>query len=199
MYDYCGDCEYLGRKENETYKDFWSGETKYKCKRTGDYKKINDSSCNDIRKIERKNEGYQPSGCYITTIVCDILGLSDNCEILNVLRNFRNNYLRGNKEYEYLLKEYDVIGPIISSRIANNPNELEKMHNAQNLLKGFIVPCARFINVEDYESAIITYTAMVNYLKNIYDINTPNLDNLDNYDYSLSGTGRALKKDTSIS
>ena len=194
MYEYCGDCEYLGRKDNETYKDFWSGETKYKCRLNGNYKKVNDSSCGNIRKIERKNEGYQPSGCYITTIVCDMLGFPDDCFALTTLREFRNNYLRSHEEYHSILVEYDLVGPEISKMLGSITDKRERVVTARNLFKGFIAPCVSYINNNEYDSAIETYKAMVNYLMNIYDIVPVELESIDDYDFSKSGTGNALKR-----
>ena len=42
-------------------------------------------------------------GCFITTIVCDTLGKSDDDRVLNNLRYFRDNVLQKNSKYTYLL------------------------------------------------------------------------------------------------
>ena len=39
------------------------------------------------------------SGCYITTIVCDVLGLDDDCSLLNNLRSFRDNILQKDAKF----------------------------------------------------------------------------------------------------
>lgn len=60
------------------------------------------------------------SNCYITTIVCDKLGLEDDCSVLNTLREFRDNVMQQNFKYCKILFEYDVIGPKISEMIKND-------------------------------------------------------------------------------
>lgn len=64
--------------------------------------------------IFKKNES---SGCYITTIVCDILGRSDDDCVLNNLRDFRDDVLQKDEQYYDILKCYDTVGPILAMSI----------------------------------------------------------------------------------
>ena len=48
-----------------------------------------DDSCKHYFK-----RGDYRSDCYITTIVCEILGYDDDCFVLNSLRNLRDNYIQ---------------------------------------------------------------------------------------------------------
>lgn len=53
---------------------------------------------------------YGSSGsCFITTVLCNVLGLSDNHETLNTLRNFRDNILQKDGCYKEILQVYDSI------------------------------------------------------------------------------------------
>ena len=56
-------------------------------------------------------------GCFITTIVCNVLGKSDDDKVLNNLRYFRDNVLKKDECYRYILIDYDNIGPVIACEI----------------------------------------------------------------------------------
>ena len=59
-------------------------------------------------------------------IVVNVLGYEDNCELLETLRSFRDNYLKLNKEYIPMLMQYDNIGPIISNNLENQTSQKAK-------------------------------------------------------------------------
>lgn len=56
--------------------------------------------------IYKKTESS--GACFITTVVCKIVGLKDNDQVLQNLRNFRDNILQPNEKYYDILKEYDA-------------------------------------------------------------------------------------------
>ena len=62
----------------------------------------------------RPRGGNPGGGCYITTMICDVLGKEDTCEALEVLRSFRNDVLQKDEKYAPILYEYDVVGPKIA-------------------------------------------------------------------------------------
>ena len=191
-YNYCCDCEYLDRKDE--YTNWFSGDTKYKCKKCWEYKKLTDSVCSSFKEIKKDTGSYTPSGCYITTIVCDILGYNDNCELLTLLRNFRDNTLKNNPTYLPLLIEYDIIGPTISKRIKKEKNNYIF---ALGLMNYFLLPCANLIKAGDIEGAIEAYTNMVNQLKDEFELPTfqINVDGIN--DLENLGKGRIRQPKTS--
>ena len=132
------------------------------------------------------------SGCFITTIVCDILGLEDKNVFLMLLRKFRDNYLQKNMNTLPILEEYDFIGPVISNRIFFDENKQEV---ARNLFSNYLVPVFEDIANDNYSCAIKKYTTMVKGLIAKYNLGTLSLTiPTNNYDYrkdySLYGHGR---------
>lgn len=191
-YYYCCDCEHLNRKDE--YKDWFSGDTKYRCKACWQYKKLTDSTCSSFKEIKKDTGSYTPSGCYITTIVCDILGYEDNCELLTVLRNFRDTTLKSNPIYFPLLIEYDIIGPIISRYISKEKNNY---NFALGLMNYFLLPCANLIKNGDINGAIEAYTNMVNQLRDEFEIPHYSVNDNMQIELEILGKGRIRYPKTS--
>lgn len=107
--------------------------------------------------------------CYLTTIVCEILGYPDNCSILNTLRVFREEFLKTEEQYHDLLCEYDIVGPILADAIRNclKPNVF-----ATFLLENYIEPTVNCIKEGKYDLAVMIYQYMVNQLKTVLNINS---------------------------
>lgn len=132
------------------------------------------------------------SGCFITTIVCDIIGLEDKNIYLMLLRKFRDNFLQKNMNTIFILEEYDFIGPIISKKIFMDDN---KDVLARDLFLNHLVPVFDDIANDDYKSAISKYTVMVKGLIAKYNLGTlsltiPTSDYDYSKDYSMYGHGR---------
>lgn len=147
--------------------------------------------------IDYSNSHQSSSGCFITTIVCEILNLSDNNYYLNVLRYFRNNYLQKNVNTIPILEEYDFIGPIITQNIRK---DIDKTNLSKNIFLNYIIPITDKIVENDYITAIKEYTLMTKKLINRYNLNTleltiPSFNKYDyNKDYSAYGHGILIKK-----
>lgn len=83
-----------------------------------------------------KNDGYKcpwyesaygsGSGCFITTVTCDILGKEDHDPVMDSLRKFREEVLQKSDEYESVLKLYDKVGPVISYKLFHDKDRDEK-------------------------------------------------------------------------
>ena len=167
----------------------------YKCVRLSGVHTINEEKCGwryeidedrDYDMLERNNR----SDCYLTTIICEILGLDDNCEILTIMRHFRNDILQKNLKYIGILVEYDMIGPMIANNLKNDENSL---WIAKELLEHYIKPIIIYINNRDYDNAIVLYQNMTNLLKENYGIYDTN-ELVEDYDQSKGGHGRVYKK-----
>lgn len=159
MSDFCADCANLDRNDCK-----W--EDRYYCLQKKQRVKMNDKACNYFIHMSNM-PGFNRSGCYITTIICNILGYEDNCEVLQLLRDFRDNYLKRNEEFFTMLYEYDKIGPIISDKLIS---DIDSKRIAMELLQNFIIPCAQNIKVNNYDEAIFIYKNMVNMLKVKYNL-----------------------------
>ena len=159
MADFCAECLLLDLNDQK-----WGNE--YFCPKKGKYVDPKNYACSNFVK-RKQNTGYQRSGCYITTIICNILRQSDNCDLLETLRNFRDQYLKQNAEYLILLDEYDQIGPIISNELFEDENNVQI---AKELAKIFLIPCYYAIKQKDYDNAITIYKNMVTALKVRYNL-----------------------------
>ena len=139
---YCAACTYLG--ENCDY----SG--KYWCERKGQSVYACDPKCYNFCEAYRRSTSARENmynnsrshtsggGCYITTAMCDLLGYTDNCYQLEILREFRNNILKKDRKYWALLITYDIIGPTIAT---NLKNEACKLSVATLLFENYMNLC----------------------------------------------------------
>lgn len=147
--------------------------------------------------IDYSNKHSSSSGCFITTIVCEILNLNDNNFYLNVLRNFRNNYLQKYLNTIKILDEYDFVGPIIANKLRN---DIEKTNISNMIFLNYIIPITDKIIEKDYVSAIKKYTVMTKKLISRYNLGTleltvPHFNKYDyDKDYSSYGHGFLVRK-----
>ena len=145
------------------------------------------------RSYYEKSENSQSSGgCYLTTITCDILGLPDNNIYLQTLRKFRKETLQKDDKYKDILVEYDIVGPIIASKLKY---EKENQLIAKNLLRMGIAKTVYHILNEEKLEAIKTYTDMTKLLIQAYNIDiVPSQEQINNADITKSGHGVYIKK-----
>ncbi len=158
----CIDC-------NEYYRDLVKNGMFY-CTKMHRNVSLNERSCNTYfikRDKNRPLDKKQGGNCYITTAVVDILGYEDNCETLETLRVFRDNYMKKQERYIPLLKDYDTVGPLISDKLWNDDNK-EKV--ATLMLNVFIQESICAIKDKEYNAAINTYENMTYYLMDYYNI-----------------------------
>ena len=183
----CSICDKLKLTDKKTD---YNGKTKYFCKEHRQYIKLDNSICQDIliSPSNYKRLGtYRPSGCYITTIVCEILGYPDDCDVLNTLRGFRDNYLKKNSEYLGLLLEYDYVGPVIAQKIRDEKNNFLL---CEGLYDYFLIPCVDAIKNELYIEAVTIYKNMVDQLHDEFELPTYYIPENPSYDMETLGKGR---------
>lgn len=145
----------------------------------------------------------ESSGCFITTVACQILGKEDQDPILNDLRNFRSNVLQKDEKYYDILKEYDVIGPMVADALVNDKDR-DKI--ASVLYQDVILPVHLLIQKSDYEKAVESYYVMTLMLVNYYGLKHEYNDLKDkNYGYSsvefdpaYAGHGRRRIKEKDV-
>ena len=102
--------------------------------------------------------------CFITTAVCDYLGIPDdeNNTILNVFRKFRDEHM-GGKESD-LVKEYYRIAPLMKDQLECDYKELH------NIAVTEIIPAYYCIRTDQPEDAKNIYLGMVTRLAGKYEI-----------------------------
>lgn len=138
-----------------------------------------DDSCSAHYRSRTSDGG----GCFITTIVCDILGLPDDCEVMETLRSFRGEVLQKDERYRDILFEYDTLGPMIAKEIRN-----EDVGFAAALYNVFLKPITSLIKKNKNEEAIQNYKNMTHLLEDFYCISLED-DIPRDYDYQIGGHG----------
>lgn len=114
---------------------------------------------------EKIDSGFQKKFCYITTAVCESQGKPDDCYELNLLRNYRDQYLMSTPEGAKIVKEYYNIAPTIVSRIERSeaPGQVY-----EEIWQNYLSPCISLIEEGKPEVCRERYMAMVYELKGRY-------------------------------
>jgi len=116
----------------------------------------NRSRNNDGTWHKKRSDAGEPkkkSGCFITTAVCQHKRLSDDCRELQVLRNFRDDYLSASIEGRKMVYNYYSVAPAIADRLVE-ADDLEHVWTT-------IQNCVRAIEDRRFEEALAEYRAMV--------------------------------------
>lgn len=172
----CGGCTYYDF-QGDDYKGYCSW---YKC-----YYYPGDS-CSHQNPREQGS-----SGCYITTIICDVLGFEDDCSVLNNLRSFRDNVMQKNCRYFKLLLEYDVIGPKISQLIKEEYDKTQDKEIWIQFYNFYLVPTSNYVNENKNEDAITRYMEMISSLKEYFSLEDIDLNKIaEDYDMTNGGHGK---------
>lgn len=140
------------------------------------------------------------SGCFITTVTCEILGKPDDDPIMNGLRGFRDNVLQKDEKYHDILKMYDTIGPIIKKRIKNDENRDNRAKTIFSKLEKIV----DIVNNGEYDRATKRYLMMTLRLVCEYGLQETYRTKRDNdFDYkegefipSKAGHGKKVYKNS---
>lgn len=104
----------------------------------------------------RKNNKRQKGGCFLTTACIQRAGLADDCRELQVLRQFRDDYVQAHPSGDLILAEYYRKAPAILRRIQESP-ECGEVFDA---IFGDIREAVRFIEIGHHGSALEIYAAL---------------------------------------
>jgi len=110
------------------------------------------------------SSGGGGGGCFITTAVCEFMGLPDDNAFLNAFRKFRDEYMGGKHSEE--LKEYYALADRLGPLIKNDDKILTQV------LSAYLVPCFLYIKEKDNEKVRSRYKQMIAFLKTVYGIDT---------------------------
>lgn len=139
-------------------------------------------SYNSSKSYNRKIdvEDYHDSWCFISTATCIALKKTSNCDELNLLRRFRDTYLKCfDKDGLKLINEYYRIAPTIVNHI-----DEEELSNQIyiNLYQHYISKCCFYIKNYRFNDAKALYIEMVASLCEIYNIRiSPDIKKIYNY------------------
>ena len=145
-----------------------------------------------------KSKNGSSSGCFITTVVRDILGKEDNDVLLNNFRCFRDNILHCDEKYNELLQDYDNIGPRIADAIWTDKDAVKMANGIYNIS---LLPINEMIKNKEYDKACEKYylltLSLINYygLKHDYNFDKDNGLYEKDFDVKVSGHGRRLIKE----
>jgi len=179
-------CSYYTFRQNDYY-----------CTKKGDY--VN----SDVYYRYCRNYSYDEcpiykqqdsSGCYLTTIVCKVLGKKDNDLVLNVMRNFRDNVLQTNPDYYDILRDYDMIGPSIAKAIELDENNKQL---SSGLYNNNLSEICKAIMCGEENMAVDSYLSMTSGLIDYYGLREE-YDNLDRSSYNVSSDLRGHARVLSI-
>lgn len=157
----CMDCD--------EYNKYLVKNDQFYCNKMRRYVSLKERSCNTyfVKRDRNKVDVKPDTSCYITTAICHILGYEDDCPILETLRRFRDNYMKHQEYCLPLLKDYDVVGPLISKELLEDENCVKQ---ADRLLNSFIKEALDAIKDREYDAAVDLYVNMTEFLMDWYEI-----------------------------
>lgn len=104
-------------------------------------------------------------GCFLTSACVEAKGLPDDCEELQTLRKFRDEYLAKQECGSCEIKHYYQVAPAIVDAINKLPNKAEIWDQIYTRL---ILCCVEWIQTGENEKAYNTYKRAVIELKEKY-------------------------------
>ncbi len=154
----CSDCDFMDLKDVNKYGECY-------CSKMRHYYKKSDPACHHFQK----NGKYigSDSHCYITTCVCSILKEEDTSDTMQTIRFLRDTYMKKEVDCYSILREYEVVGPIIAKRVLADPN---KETVAKIVKRDYLDKCVEEIKEKKYDEAIDRYIDLTNSLINHYGI-----------------------------
>ena len=171
----CGTCAYFKdyRDCSSSYDTSMPDYEKGYCEYYRSYYYPSEDGCNH----------YSDRRCYVTTEICNLLGYDNECHILKVSREFRNEVLKKDKKYKKLLNDYDIVGPIIAKNLKEEFSNDEDKEMVIDLFNFFVLPTVSLIEEKRYDEAIKRYAGMIIGLEEYYCINKISLGP-DQIDYT---------------
>lgn len=113
---------------------------------------------------------------YIIAMVCHVLGYSEQCYVLTVIRNFCNQTIQKKTEYFFILSQYSTIDSIIAKYIESEYQKTQNKDMWTRLYQLYLSQIANLITIQRYEDALFKYQKMINILKNYFGIKDININ-----------------------
>lgn len=155
----CKNCDSYEGEYNEDH-----GYCNYYRKKVKAYDEWGCYSGNDDGNNNDNDDDNSDTGCYLTTLMCELLGYEDDCFELTYLRDFRQNYMQNNIEGQKLLSQYkDISHPIVKKLHMR----LDKKEIALKMKNNYIISAIERIENGNPEGGIAIYKDMVAYLQSL--------------------------------
>lgn len=99
--------------------------------------------------------------CYVVTAITKLLGLSNDCEELIIMSEFRENFMDSSQRYQELVVLYDEVGPILANALYNDEQATEL---AQYYYDEHLLPVIKQIKNGENKKALVMYIRMMKHL-----------------------------------
>lgn len=119
------------------------------------------------KAVKKRTTRKKKEDCFITTACVNYFGLPDNCEQLEILRNFRDTVLTTTNEGRLIVGQYYKIAPEIVTRIEKSKGQTV-IYN--DVFRQVELTC-KAINEQDYAKATEIYKAVVEGLIKRFNLN----------------------------
>lgn len=107
-------------------------------------------------KASRDSSGGGKRGCFLTTAICDVRGLPDNCHELSTLRNFRDIVLAKSDAGAALIEEYYSVAPSLVAKVSEP--------KCADIVWDAVQSTIALIETGEHKAAIEHYRSMVKQL-----------------------------------
>lgn len=119
-----------------------------------------------VKRISGETAGSKPGGgCFISSAVAQGLGWSDDCPELNLLRHFRDSYMRATADRQAEVERYYRIAPPIVRAINDREDALIIW---RGIASDYVLNAVTLINEGRLSGAHCTYRRMVADLETPY-------------------------------
>lgn len=106
-------------------------------------------------------------GCFITTACVEHMGLSDDCEQLNILRMFRDKLVEEDELFREIVLDYYKKAPSVVKKINESENKDEVLEQLYNEL---VVPCVEMLKNNQEQEAKEHYISTYKKLLKTYEV-----------------------------
>jgi hypothetical protein len=100
--------------------------------------------------------------CFFTTAACDVMGMSDDCWVLETARSFRDKYMSTDAKRAFELAEYYDIAPVLLNELDGREDKVKVL---KSLFWKHIVPFCKLVTDGKNEDARVAYQEMMNVAK----------------------------------
>jgi len=100
--------------------------------------------------------------CYLTTAICAVLGKSDSCHELQVLREYRDTYIRARSDGEQLIRRYYSHAPRVLAHVLTRSDGPAFL---RSLYERYVEPCVALIERGQNAPALELYRQMLDFVE----------------------------------
>ena len=100
--------------------------------------------------------------CYLTTAICAVLGKNDSCHELQVLRAYRDTYIRARSDGEQLIRRYYSHAPSVLAHVLTRSDGPAFL---RSLYERYVEPCVALIEQGQNAQALELYRQMLDFVE----------------------------------